>query len=520
MKILNTFLISCILLLSVSKTKAHNPTWTDGIACIIYSHCTNCHNTNGIAPFSLLTYYDVYQNRFSVAASVQALSMPPFPPNQDKRKYAHANTLSQHEIDEIVDWVNNFAPLGNASQIPTPPTYSTNFQLTNADKVLKIPNYTVNTVNDLYRCFVLPLNNANQEFIEKIEVVPGNLDIVHHALVFQDTSLIPLNLDLGDPLPGYSAFGSTGSPTSKLVFGYTPGQGIFDFGPGFGARVSPNSYIVLQIHYPGGVSNQVDSTQVRIKYGSSTLRNISTNAILNHGATLTNGPLVILPNQVKTFNNQYSIPSNITFTGMMPHMHLLGKSIKSFFVAPSGDTTFLVDIPQWDFHWQGFYQFQKPIFVPAGSMLYGEATYDNTVNNPYNPNTPPDTVSQGEGTTDEMFLIYFNYTTYQQGDTNIIIDTSSHYVHDASCNSVTSVSNTQGHNSLDIHPNPATNRVLINGKHDDYSCMLFNSSGQVVLTRRVKNKEFLKWEDLPSGTYYLQLKSSNNEVYYRKLVIQ
>ena len=261
-----------ILLLTLFSfiSKAHTPTWTDGIACIIYSHCTSCHNPKGIAPFSLTRYEDVFANRFSIAASVQAGSMPPFPPNQKNRKYAHANTLSQHEKEEIVEWVNNFAPLGNASNIPAPPVYNSSFQITAPDLVLQIPNYTVNTTNDLYRVFVLPLNNPDQRFIKQIEIVPGNRSIVHHALVFQDSSALPLQLDNSDPLPGYSAFGSTGSPSSKLITGYTPGQGIFEYPPGFGAAVLPRSYICLQIHYPGGISNKIDSTQVRIKFGSST----------------------------------------------------------------------------------------------------------------------------------------------------------------------------------------------------------------------------------------------------------
>jgi hypothetical protein len=247
------------------KTQAHNATWTDGIACIIYSHCTSCHNPNGIAPFSLTTYNDVYQNRLSIAASIQARSMPPYPPNTSKRKYAHSNTLAQHEIDEIVDWVNGFAPLGNASNIPTPPTYPV-YQLANPDVVLQIPTYTVNTQEDLYRVFVMPANNSTLKYIQNIEVVPGNRSIVHHALIFQDTSTVPLNLDNADPLPGYTAFGGTGSTSSRLIFGYTPGQGVNTYPPGFGAALLPNSYICIQIHYPGGISNQVDSTQIRIKY--------------------------------------------------------------------------------------------------------------------------------------------------------------------------------------------------------------------------------------------------------------
>jgi hypothetical protein len=497
---------------------AHSPTWTDGIACIIYSHCTNCHNTNGIAPFSLLTYNDVYQNRLSVAASVAAKSMPPFPPSQEKQKYAHANTLSQHEIDEIADWVNNFAPLGNASQIPTPPVYNSSAQLSNPDLILQIPTYTVNTTTDLYRCFVMPLNNINSEFIQKIEVIPGNRDIVHHALIFQDTSLIPLNLDNADPLPGYSAFGSTGSPTSKLILGYTPGQGIFNYPQNFGAKVNPNSYIVIQIHYPSGVSNAIDSTKIRIKYGPSTLRNMQTSPILNHGSTLINGPLSIPANTVKTFYNQFAINTNITTTGVLPHMHLLGKKIKSYFVTPTNDTTILVDIPEWDFHWQGFYQFQKPIYIPTGSMIYGEATYDNTVNNPNNPNNPPLLVVKGEGTGDEMFLIYFNYAPYVAGDTNIIIDTSSHLLHDASCFIPTSTKEIDAISNIEIYPNPTYSNLYVSGLTQECLVSIYGLNGEMIISKKLTQNTPIKIENLPTGIYYAQIKLNNGEVLYKNFL--
>ena len=285
--------------------------------------------------------------------------MPPFPAKLDQQKYAHANTLTQHEIDEIADWVNNFAPLGDAGNIPTPPTYHSNYQLEDPDLVLQIPAYTVNTVNDRYRLFALPMNNATQKFIRQIELVPGNRNIVHHVLVFQDTSKTPFNMDMADPEPGYSGFGGTGSPTSRLLWGYTPGQRAFEYPPGFGGRVNPNSYIILQIHYPGGISNEVDGTQIRIKFGAGVnFRNIVTQSILNYNTTLVNGPLVIPANEIRTFNNQFTVNNNVIVTGIMPHMHLIGRQIKSFFVNPQGDTTMFVDIPDWDFHWQGVYRFR------------------------------------------------------------------------------------------------------------------------------------------------------------------
>jgi hypothetical protein len=506
-----------LLLFSFQNSKAHTPTWTDGIACIIYAHCTSCHNPKGIAPFSLTRYEDVFANRFSIAASVQAGSMPPFPPSQKNRKYAHANSLSAHEKQEILEWVNNFAPLGDADNIPAPPVYNSNFQMNEPDLILQIPNYTVNTNNDLYRVFVLPLNNLQQLFIKQIEIVPGNRNIVHHALVFQDTSSIPVQLDLNDPLPGYSAFGSTGSSSSKLVTGYTPGQGVIEYPPGFGAALLPGSNLCIQIHYPGGISNKVDSTQIRLKFGPNTLRNITTVAALNHTSSLLNGPLFIPANTVKTFYSKIRVPTNRTITGIMPHMHLLGKSIKSFAVSPGGDTIHLVDIPEWDFHWQGFYTFQKPVLIPAGSELFGEATYDNTSNNIHNPNSPPRDVRQGEGTDDEMMLIYFNLASYLPGDTSIIVDTSSHFAHKNNCDPNGLNVNVD---EISIFPNPNNGQFTIDGISGGFDIYLYAVNGQQVYERKkLFGKSTLTIQNLAAGTYYMEIIIENKIIHYKTLMI-
>lgn len=501
----------------INPANAHNPTWTDGIACIIYSHCTGCHNQNGIAPFPLETYNDVYQNRFSIAASVQARSMPPFPASLEQQSYAHANTLSQHEIDEITDWVSNFAPLGNANNIPTPPVFSSGYQLQAPNFVGQIPTYTVTSNTDVYRMFVIPVNNTAQQTIQSIEVYPGNRQIVHHALVFQDTSSIPLNLDLNDPLPGYAAFGGTGSPSSKLLTVFTPGQGAFNFPPGFGATMLPNTFIVLQMHYPGGVSGQVDSTQIRLKYGPANLRNVTTSAVLNHHTTLLNGPLFIPADSVRTFYSQLTTNSNRTLTGIMPHMHLIGTSIKAYGVTPNNDTIHLIDIPVWDFHWQYFYQFQKPILIPSGTVLYGEATYDNTINNPNNPNIPPQDVVRGEGTEDEMFLIYMNFSTYMSGDTSIVIDTSAHFIHDPSCNQTTGIDIVQKEN-FSVFPNPVEAVVHLQGVTIDCIVTVFNEAGKSVLTCSSGPDGTLDLRELASGIYFLEVRLADREVFYRKIV--
>jgi hypothetical protein len=100
-------------------------------------------------------------------------------------------------------------------------------------------------------------------------------------------------------------------------------------------------------------------------------------------------------------------------------MHLVGKSIKAYNVNGK-DTIPFVDIPNWDFHWQRTYSFYKPQIINAGLTLWGEAYYNNTASNLFNPNSPPLAVSKGESTTDEMMLIYFyKHLTYFYSHQNL-----------------------------------------------------------------------------------------------------
>lgn len=165
------------------------PTWADNIACLVYSHCSNCHNSEGIAPFNLLSYNDAFTERFSIQYAVQNKTMPPWQPNDDYSTLAHNKSLSAEEIQMINDWVNAGAPEGDPNNAPAQPVFTTNEQITNPDLVLKIPTYTVPQLTaDLYRCFVIPAGTSVSNSITGIEVVPGNRSAVHHVLFM----LIPL----------------------------------------------------------------------------------------------------------------------------------------------------------------------------------------------------------------------------------------------------------------------------------------------------------------------------------------
>lgn len=506
-------LLAFSLVISACAGAQTGPYWAEDVAPILYANCTKCHNPNGIAPFSLITYSDAQANATDIQQAVTSRVMPPWPPDTAYTHFMHERILSQQEIQTIDDWVTNGAQQGNLANAPMPPVYTGAAEIPNPDAMVQIPTYTVNTASDLYRCFVMPSNVTTTEYITKVEVVPGNRSIVHHVLVFQDMANTCYTLDANDPGPGYTWFGDVGSATATLIAGWVPGQGMYELPANMGIKLDANTNIIIQVHYPGGTFGQADSTQVRFTFSSGVVREVYLDPVINHTTSITNGPLFIPADSIKTFYAHENVAANVTVISVAPHMHLIGHEIHSYAVDPNGDTIPFISIPDWDFHWQGFYNYQMPLHIPYGSDVYAEATYDNTANNPHNPNSPPQDVSVGEATTDEMMVIYFAYLLYQPGDENIIIDSS---ILAGQPEVFPSVVKTP--QLYDPYPVPANGQDL----HVDYflpvagesTLELVDAAGRVVQTVHVDhagagyNVALMKTAGLASGAYVLRLTSA------------
>ena len=396
------------------------PTWSGDIAKIFYANCTKCHHTGGIAPFTLMDYSSASAFAPMIPMEITSGHMPPWTPDTTYKKFVHERTLSQTEINKIVQWVSGGTPSGDLRFAPTPPTYNNNSQLTNINLSKVIPTYTVQSNNDEYRNFALPSGLTQTNYATAIEIIPGNSSIVHHVLVFEDSTNNAISP---------SSAGGTGSSASKLIYSYIPGASPYFTPVGAGLRLPANTRLILQIHYAPGSAGQIDSTRINLKVTTAPLRNISVQAVLNHFSSLTNGPLAIPAGQTKTFNAQQQLfnpsPSFNGWTALyvFPHMHLIGKKIHAYGIKPvTNDTIRFVRINNWDFHWQDNFVFPNTIKIPNGTTFKASAFYDNTTNNLDNPNNPPQNVVAGEATTDEMMLVFFAFMNYQNGDENIIVD--------------------------------------------------------------------------------------------------
>lgn len=509
---LKTRTLLILALATRGPSHAQTPTWADDVACIVYSHCTTCHRDGGAGPFALETYAQAFVKRDDIQDVTGVRYMPPWPPDEGYVSMAHERVLTQKEIDIIAAWADGGGPEGDPGNAPDPPVFTSGWVISAPDITVKMADYTIPAISeDLYRAFVLPSGNTTDQFITGFEVIPGNSEVVHHVLVFQDTTGQAQALDDADPDPGYTAFGGIGVDDPKLIGFWVPGSQPYFTPPGMGMRLYAGADIVIQVHYPEDADAELDSTRVNFQLDPNPfLRGLSIDAVLEHTLTMTDGPLIIAPNTVRTFHNQFTIPIPTTITAVAPHGHLICVAMKSWAVTPTNDTIPLIDIPDWDFHWQGLYEFRHPIYLPAGSTLYGEATYDNTSANPHNPNDPPQWVFLGEATTDEMMLFFFAWTWGFPSDTNIVIDDSPHAAHHEGCTTSFPIgmSGTIDPDDVRLWPSPAgdvLNVELLSGPSD---MLLHDASGRVALRKRLANgMNSVAVGALSRGAYMVEIRS-------------
>jgi hypothetical protein len=356
-------------------------------------------------------------------------TMPPWKPDPAYKHFADERVLSTDEINRISEWVNNDMPEGNPADLPEPPVFPTGSHIGIPDFQEAIPTYTVSGTSDVYRNFVLSSTRSVDQWVKAVEVVPGNRQIVHHVLVFADTTGAARSLDAQSPTePGYpSSGGGVGVSGAVLLCGWVPGGGPLVLPDGLGLYLSRKADLILQVHYAPGSQNQLDATQLLLKYYPPTqqaIRRVQISAAINHGPALLNGPLRIEPNEIKTFDARFTLPRKTTVLGVAPHMHLIGRSFKVWGEAAGEPEIPLISVPDWDFNWQGFYMYKNPVILSTGTQVKAQAVYNNTANNPFQPANPPVRITVGEGTTDEMLLCYFISVPYRTGDELLEFDST------------------------------------------------------------------------------------------------
>ena len=420
-------LTSFVIFLFFSQiTMAQQYTWSGVISELIYENCSSCHHEGGIAPFNLMSYEDAVANSEEIEHQVSEREMPPWPANPEYMHFANESYLEETEIEAIQWWIQNDMPLGDEDQVPSAPVFEENGSLLETiDFSIEIDEYTLQSNTDEFRWFAFENPFDEDIYIHKLEVLAGNQNVVHHADLYYDTSGNTMNLDNQDPLSGFN--GSTGFPSlSYYINAWQPGGNIVEYPENWGFKVPAGADFVVEIHYAPDHIGEIDQTKMNLQFliNPAEPRELAASWLMGHSApTLIDGPLFIPANETRTFHQVTApIENDLSVVSICPHMHFIGSSYKVWYTDPDGVDHPLIDIPRWDLHWQKYYVFQTVKHIPAGSVLKSIGFYDNTLENHDNPFNPPQDVALGAGTYDEMFLCYFIYSEYQEGDEHIIMD--------------------------------------------------------------------------------------------------
>lgn len=388
------------------------PTYSKDVAPILYRNCLDCHRKGQVGPFALETYAQARKRASDLATVTADRLMPPW-------KAAHGfggpfkddRSLLQKDIDTIVAWAENDAPEGNPADLPAKPEFSDDWSLGTPDLIVDVGADMEIPANgpDIYRCFVRPANLPKDVYLSAIEYKPGNPRVVHHILAYVDTSGEARKRDESEPGPGYTCFSGPEVEIHGDLGGWAPGNLPSRLPDGIGRSLPKGADVIIQVHYHPTGKPETDRTRLGLYFSRKPVRQV-----LHWGFALNAEDLVLPPGSIKQIRGTWEVPVDTVAYAVTPHMHLLGRKIAMTAKLPDGRVQNLVKIDDWDFNWQATYYFQKPIELPKGSIVDVVSLYDNTADNPRNPNKPPKLVKWGEATTDEMCIGFVAVTKKDQ----------------------------------------------------------------------------------------------------------
>ncbi len=389
-----------VMLVFAAGGMAATPTFNADIAPILYQHCATCHRPGEVAPFSLLTYQDASKRAKLIATVTERHYMPPWKPEPGYGHFANERRLTDAQIAAIREWADGGTPEGDPNLGPTPPVFVDGWQGGKPDQILTMPSkYSLSADGpDQFRCFLLPLNLDHDVYVSSVEFRPGNRRIVHHALVFIDSTGAARTRASSDGT--YPCFGGPGIPGVNLIGGWVPGTVPQQIQDDYSRPVPRGSDVVVQIHYHPSGKAEVDQSSLGLIYSGPPKKGRT-------AAMVIGGRIDIPPGESHYLvKGQLILPRDVELTAISPHAHYLGKEIKVTAYLPDNTSIPLIWIKEWDFNWQGSYVYDKPIHLPKDTRVELEYTYDNSENNPRNPSHPPVRVRWGEQTTDEMALAF------------------------------------------------------------------------------------------------------------------
>ena len=434
---------SCGLLLAAKEPAApplKEITYTKDIAPILYKNCVVCHRPNDVAPMSLMTYEEVLPFARMIRQDVEQRKMPPWHADPGVGEFMNDARLSDAEISTIDAWVKGGTKQGNPKDLPPAPVFEKGWHF-KPDVVFTIPEFLVpRTAQDDYEYIYVPTNFTEDKWIHAGEVLPGDRRVVHHATVsvidraeyekhaaeqvkenagtdeyhYRTRKVIHLRplapiIDDGCSAPDGGGIPGQSSGYLNIVPAiYLPGHMPEVRPPGYALRIPAGAYLQFQIHYSNHRGLDVtDRTSIGLVFAKEPVKH----EVAQY--EIWNNMFLIPPNDDNhRVTSCFTLPKDVTVVAYTAHMHFRGKSMTTKAIYPDGHEEVLLNVPHYDFRWQETYFLKKQFLLPKGTKLVTVAHFDNSKNNPLNPD-PSKPVRWGEPSDEEMMGFWLQFADPQ-----------------------------------------------------------------------------------------------------------
>ena len=368
------------------------PTFVDDVAPILHANCVSCHQPDEIGPMSLRTYREVRPWARSIARAVEHRDMPPWDADPGYGPWANDISLSDDEIAAITHWAANGAPRGEGDEpVYAEPEKASEWTFGEPDWVYEFDPHDVAAEGpDEFLDIPIKTGFDEDRWIRAIEVQAGDRTVLHHFILWR---------------------AGTNNPVQEGWVGAW-GAGIRPqhFPPGTGRLLPKGSDLIGDFHYHPTGEAATDRTRVALWFAEpeEVERELVNLWIVNNKFNIPAGEANYRAQATHVFDRDVVVRS---FT---PHMHYRGKSMTYTAFLPSGEQKELLSVSRYDFNWQTSYDLAEPLRLPAGTRIEVRASFDNSAENPSNPDPTVD-VTWGADSTDEMLIGFIDYVAADSG---------------------------------------------------------------------------------------------------------
>lgn len=384
--------------MSGRQSSAGSPTFSRDVAPILYQNCVACHRPGEVAPMPLLSYEQARPWARAIAEKVAGGNMPPWHAEAPPGTFLNERRLSSADRNTILNWVKNGSPQGDPKDLPAAPKFATGWTIGAPDAVVTMgTEFEVAASGEIpYQYFQTSTNFTEDKWVQALEVRPGSPSVVHHVLVFsRDPAGAPRPAAFALRVPAPAA-ARTATNRGVLIATTAPGTNAQVFPAGQAMLIKAGSVLTLQVHYTTNGKPAKDRTAIGFVFAKQRPQSEVRSGSFSN-------PAFVIP----AGEANHRVDSAIEFlqdsqiTAIFPHTHLRGKSWSYRMVYPDGRSEIVLSVPKYDFNWQTYYEFVKPLAAPKGSRLEGTAHYDNSAANSANPD-PKVAVRWGDQTWEEM----------------------------------------------------------------------------------------------------------------------